>query len=70
MGDKFSVNDPVITPNGPGRLEGVIQENGVRLPLVRHQVSQMTSITFGRAFTKGAKFTPIFIYTWEEVRHA
>ena len=65
----ITVNSPIVTPNGPGVVQGRMYDNGAEYILVRHTLAQMTGETAGRCCQERARLriSGIWAYTREEL---
>ena len=55
-------NAEVMTPNGPGVVQGRMWESGIEFVLVRHQICKMTSKSAGLCVTPRAQVSGLWEY--------
>ena len=61
-------NHEVSTPNGPGVMVGMMQEDNLQFMVIRHQVHQMTGQTAGRNLTPRALVSGLWQYDPSEIK--
>lgn len=64
---KWRNNLDVVTPNGPGVVVGVMEEDGLSWVVVRHQLCRMTGSASGRCLSPQARVSGLWQYEPDEV---
>lgn len=62
------VYQDVMTPNGIGVMQGIIDDDGVSFVLVSHLICAMDGNTAGKCITPKAKVSGLWEYEPDQVR--